>query len=123
MDRADSTESFATCQDHSRRAYHTPMSTPSNPATDAGDSSPPGEHSEAVQTPADPAPHQPPAHPGHPRRKVLIAVAALVIVGALAVWYFASGGTVSTDDAFVSSHVTLTAPRVGGQVQRVLVED
>jgi membrane fusion protein (multidrug efflux system) len=31
--------------------------------------------------------------------------------------------TVSTDDAYVNSHVTFTAPRVPGQVMRVLVDD
>jgi len=31
--------------------------------------------------------------------------------------------TVSTDDAYVNGHVTLVAPRVSGQVSRVLVED
>src|SRR5262249_42600132 len=31
--------------------------------------------------------------------------------------------TVSTDDAYVNGHVTLVAPRVPGQVQRVLVDD
>jgi membrane fusion protein (multidrug efflux system) len=31
--------------------------------------------------------------------------------------------TVSTDDAYVNSHVTLVAPRVAGQVSRVLVDD
>ena len=31
--------------------------------------------------------------------------------------------TVSTDDAYVNGHVTLVAPRVPGQVARVLVED
>src|SRR5258706_9977222 len=34
-----------------------------------------------------------------------------------------SWGTVSTDDAYVNGHVTIVAPRVGGQVQRVFVED
>ena len=31
--------------------------------------------------------------------------------------------TVSTDDAYVNSHVTFTAPRVAGQVAKVLVDD
>jgi membrane fusion protein (multidrug efflux system) len=34
-----------------------------------------------------------------------------------------SWGTVSTDDAYVNGHVTFVAPRVAGQVTRVLVED
>jgi membrane fusion protein (multidrug efflux system) len=31
--------------------------------------------------------------------------------------------TVSTDDAYVNGHVTFVAPRVRGQVARVLVDD
>jgi membrane fusion protein (multidrug efflux system) len=31
--------------------------------------------------------------------------------------------TISTDDAYVNSHVTFVAPRVGGQVEAVLVDD
>ena len=31
--------------------------------------------------------------------------------------------TISTDDAYVNGHVTLVAPRVSGQVSRVLVDD
>ena len=31
--------------------------------------------------------------------------------------------TVSTDDAFVNGHVTCVAPRVGGQISRVVVDD
>jgi membrane fusion protein, multidrug efflux system len=31
--------------------------------------------------------------------------------------------TVSTDDAYVNGHVTFVAPRVSGQVARLLVED
>ena len=31
--------------------------------------------------------------------------------------------TVSTDDAYVNGYVTFVAPRVGGQISRVLVDD
>ena len=31
--------------------------------------------------------------------------------------------TVSTDDAYVNGHMTFVAPRVGGQISRVLVDD
>ena len=31
--------------------------------------------------------------------------------------------TVSTDDAYVNGHVTFVAPRIGGQISRVLVDD
>jgi membrane fusion protein (multidrug efflux system) len=60
-------------------------------------------------------------------RKWLLAVgvvAALAAAGfALGPWVDTELNTVSTDDAYVNGHVTLTAPRVSGQVSRVLVDD
>jgi len=38
-------------------------------------------------------------------------------------WLVTALTTVSTDDAFVNGHVTFVAPRVAGQVTRVLVDD
>jgi multidrug resistance efflux pump len=38
-------------------------------------------------------------------------------------WLVTALTTVSTDDAFVNGHVTFVAPRVPGQVARVLVDD
>jgi membrane fusion protein (multidrug efflux system) len=38
-------------------------------------------------------------------------------------WAVVAFNTVSTDDAYVNSHVTFVAPRVSGQVTRVLVDD
>jgi membrane fusion protein (multidrug efflux system) len=38
-------------------------------------------------------------------------------------WLVTALTTVSTDDAYVNGHVTMVAPRVSGQVARVLVED
>ena len=44
--------------------------------------------------------------------------------GYLAVpWVTRALNTVSTDDAYVNSHVTFVAPRVVGQVSKVLVDD
>jgi membrane fusion protein (multidrug efflux system) len=51
---------------------------------------------------------------------VLLAVAAL---GAGIPRFLHALNTVSTDDAYVNSYVTFVAPRVAGQVARVLVED
>ncbi len=51
---------------------------------------------------------------------------ALVLAGVLALgipWIEQSFNTVSTDDAYVNGHVTFVAPRVGGQISRVLVDD
>jgi membrane fusion protein (multidrug efflux system) len=46
---------------------------------------------------------------------------AVLTVGAP--WALAFMNTVSTDDAYVNGHVTFVAPRVAGQVARVLVDD
>jgi membrane fusion protein, multidrug efflux system len=52
------------------------------------------------------------------------AVLALVVIWVYGVpWVQLTFNTVSTDDAFVNGHVTFTAPRVHGQVSRVLVDD
>ena len=83
---------------------------------------------------ADPATDPPPATsppasvpPSHPWRKALLwagAVAGLAL-GAyvLAPTVKTMLDTVSTDDAYVNGHVTYVAPRVAGQVSRVLVDD
>jgi membrane fusion protein (multidrug efflux system) len=79
-----------------------------------------------------PAPDEPPgseedvdARPGGRRRALWIAggaltVLALALLGPRLVRAFT---TVSTDDAYVQGHVTFAAPRVAGQVARVLVDD
>jgi membrane fusion protein (multidrug efflux system) len=60
------------------------------------------------------------------RRKLLIGVLGAVVIAAAVFGVprirFALS-TVSTDDAFVNGHVTFVAPRVRGQVSRVLVDD
>jgi membrane fusion protein (multidrug efflux system) len=65
--------------------------------------------------------------PMRSRRLLLLGVAAVLVLGAVVVfgipWVRQSLNTVSTDDAFVNGHVTLVAPRVAGQVSRVLVDD
>ena len=79
--------------------------------------------------------HQPrssqPPPPGHHltrRRKLLIgvvgAVVLVVVLGVFGIpWIGRALNTVSTDDAYVNGHVTFVAPRVAGQIVRVLVED
>jgi membrane fusion protein (multidrug efflux system) len=60
------------------------------------------------------------------RKWLLLAgtVAALVVGGYFLVpWVNTALSTVSTDDAYVNGHVTLAAPRVPGQVMKVLVDD
>lgn len=61
------------------------------------------------------------------RRQTMLAGALGAAVVAAAVfgipWIRFVLSTVSTDDAFVNGHVTFVAPRVHGQVSRVLVDD
>ncbi len=69
----------------------------------------------------------PAASPPHPWRKRLlwaVAVVGLAFGGYLLVPVVETAlNTVSTDDAYVNGHVTFVAPRVAGQVSRVLVDD
>ena len=89
-----------------------------------------------IRTPAsadlatDPPPAtSPPASgaPSHPWRRGLLwagAVAGLAFGGyALAPTVKTMLETISTDDAYVNGHVTYVAPRVAGEVSRVLVDD
>jgi membrane fusion protein (multidrug efflux system) len=65
-----------------------------------------------------------PAAAGRKSRKRFFILGAGAIVVVLLVWMISgSFGTVSTDDAYVNSHVTFVAPRVAGQVSKVLVDD
>jgi len=67
---------------------------------------------------------KPSAPPAKPNRKPILfaAIAAVVLlVGGPKLWKALH--TVSTDDAYVNSYVTFVAPRVAGQVAKVLVED
>jgi membrane fusion protein (multidrug efflux system) len=61
------------------------------------------------------------------KRKLLAGVAGLAVLAILLVvgvpWIKEMLSTVSTDDAFVNGHVTFVAPRVAGQIARVLVDD
>ncbi|MHB1421589.1 MAG: efflux RND transporter periplasmic adaptor subunit [Gemmataceae bacterium] len=78
-------------------------------------------------------PNVPPRHPpaakapAHRWRKWLL-LAGFAIVLALGGYFLVPElelmlNTVSTDDAYVNGHVTFVAPRVAGQVSRVLVDD
>jgi membrane fusion protein (multidrug efflux system) len=68
----------------------------------------------------------PAVHPAARRRKWPWIVGLLFLAVAAAVgipWLRDALTTVSTDDAYVNGHVTFVAPRVSGQVLRVLVDD
>ena len=62
-----------------------------------------------------------------PKRKIVVGVIGVVVVAVLLVfgipWVKEMLSTVSTDDAYVNGHVTFVAPRVAGQIARVLVDD
>jgi membrane fusion protein (multidrug efflux system) len=61
------------------------------------------------------------------KRKLLLGVVGVAVLAVLLVfgipWVEAMLNTVSTDDAYVNGHVTFVAPRVAGQISRVLVDD
>jgi membrane fusion protein (multidrug efflux system) len=90
------------------------------------------EHSAGEPTADNPvASAAPPALPPHEsgsRRRRIWIVAISIAVLILAVVFGAPLvarmiNTVSTDDAYVNGHVTFVAPRVAGQVAKVLVDD
>jgi membrane fusion protein (multidrug efflux system) len=64
--------------------------------------------------------------PARKRRRELILVGVLVMIAAFVIGVpriLHALNTVSTDDAYVNGYVTFVAPRVTGQVARVLVDD
>src|SRR6266436_310962 len=80
--------------------------------------SPPSASPEASQKPA--------AIPARKRRRKFILVGVLLAIALLVIGVpriLHALNTVSTDDAYVNGHVTFVAPRVIGQVARVLVDD
>ena len=100
-------------------------SRPSNAVEATG---PPGPATQKRETAADSAPGTAAPPRGRRLRKWLIfAIGLLVLAGAIAIWGVPfmrrALSTVSTNDAYVNSHVTFVAPRVAGQVARVLVDD
>src|SRR6266513_3160104 len=73
------------------------------------------EHSPVTQVPKSAA-----------RRNWPWVVGLILVAGAATIgipWLHRALTTVSTDDAYVNGHVTMVAPRVVGQVARVLVDD
>src|SRR5271157_3755193 len=89
------------------------------------DPKPPEDHSapisQKIETPSNSSTNPAPKRRRFLRLVGLIAVVAALIFGVL--WIVRSFRTVSTDDAYVNSYVTFVAPRVTGQVARVLVDD
>jgi membrane fusion protein, multidrug efflux system len=72
------------------------------------------------------APAKPPARPPRKRRWLPILLGLIVVAAALFLGIprvLRALNSVSTDDAYVNGYVTFVAPRVSGQVARVLVDD
>ena len=72
---------------------------------------------------ATPEPAAPSPKPARRWRRLLFALGAVLILLVAVPRVLHSLHTVSTDDAYVNSYVTFVAPRVIGQVARVLVDD
>ena len=79
------------------------------------------EEKESKPAASDPPAAAPARHFSWKSILIIALVAALLIVGVPKILHALH--TVSTDDAYVNSYVTFVAPRVTGQVARVLVED
>ena len=93
------------------------------------------EQAHSDRTPA-PALIAPPAHGAAsgsagrtPRGKRKVVAPAVIAVALIGAGYYVAPkiktalNTISTDDAYVNGHATFVAPRVAGQVSRVLVDD
>jgi membrane fusion protein (multidrug efflux system) len=99
-----------------------------------GEPTPPQVHdssdepaADAITQPVPSEPAKPAEKPKSGKRRWFLRIAGGVL-GLLALaegipWVRTALTTVSTDDAYVNGHVTFVAPRVGGQVARVLVDD
>lgn len=98
------------------------------PARKGDPSAPANESAEVIRRAANLPSESPESRPQAPRgRKRLLAagaVAGLALCGYFLVpWVDTALNTVSTDDAYVNGNVTFVAPRVSGQVAKVLVSD
>ncbi len=93
--------------------------------TAKGDASGNDEKSAQASPEASPAPQE--ARKAPRKRKLLAGVLGVAVLAVLLVfgipWVKEMLSTVSTDDAYVNGHVTFVAPRVAGQISRVLVDD
>lgn len=82
--------------------------------------------SPAPEEPADNCAPASPVQPAKKKRRWLLPVVLLLVVVALIFGIpevIRAFNTISTDDAYVNGYVTFVAPRVSGQVARVLVDD
>jgi membrane fusion protein (multidrug efflux system) len=81
----------------------------------------------SAQTPPEPGRVPQDAQKATRKRTLLAGVLGVAVLAVIVVfgipWVEEMLDTVSTDDAFVNGHVTFVAPRVAGQISRVLVDD
>ncbi len=86
-----------------------------------------GHDATSAQTPPTSRPIPQEARKPAGKRKLLAGVLGVAVLAVLLVigvpWVKGMLDTVSTDDAYVNGHVTFVAPRVPGQISRVLVDD
>ena len=97
-------------------------------APSTADGNPSAVHdSKFEQTPPVSSPGPQEAPNPKSKRKLLVGALGVAVLAVLLVFGIPLVeemlDTVSTDDAYVNGHVTFVAPRVGGQVSRVLVDD
>jgi membrane fusion protein, multidrug efflux system len=102
-----------------------PGSINAQPTANAGASA--ADDAKPAQTPPESRPVPQEARRTTLKRKLLAGVLGAAVLAVLLVfgipWVKATLNTVSTDDAFVNGHVTFVAPRVPGQISRILVDD
>src|SRR5689334_777843 len=98
---------------------------PESPVKNAGAGSNPGT-GQPQATPSSQA-ERADRRPARGKRRWLLGAVALAVLIAVLFWgipaVVRSLNAVSTNDAYVNGHVTFVAPRVAGQVTRVLVDD
>jgi membrane fusion protein, multidrug efflux system len=84
-------------------------------------------NAKAAQAPPEPRPVSQQARKATRKRRLVLALLGVAVLAGLLVlgipWIEGTLSTVSTDDAYVNGHVTFVAPRVAGQIARVLVDD
>ena len=113
---------------HPTTAPSVPVETPKSPA-------PPGSSAAAAQAAhgghdsAEAAASAAPSAAKAPRGRRRVRLLVVCLIALAGAGYFLTPmvetalNTISTDDAYVNGHATFVAPRVGGQVSRVLVDD
>jgi membrane fusion protein (multidrug efflux system) len=93
----------------------------------ANEATPPARDAASAQTPPDSQPAPQEARKLTRKRTLLFGALGVVVLAVALVfgvpWVEATLNTVSTDDAFVNGRATFVAPRVAGQISRVLVDD